>query len=811
MLRTQVKRPSTYNIGGRTPCLKKSKFLKSDHPASVTRTSPLYPVGCGNIIRRKEFTSDSALPNVAFLLRCMFKVKQCKEDGCNQLRQQRSGGKNEKFCRFHMGAKSNVEVTAPQEDSSHPSVMCRLSRDDITKSVEYRECLDVPARDSESTDQFPRVTNLMALLAGNCFLVDGVGDEECSYIPVSQDCMPFPYSFHSIVGDGLGARELNAFTLVPSLVRILSNGMDMRDECSLSILAEKCLKAGYSHVSYNLFPTKKVEVGRKLSDIVWASRFLLDSVECSGNYGIMDALIMWLNSEQSDSALDNDRTIHVLGSISYLLCFYARMVAGRAIETSVGAIRSACFGTYDRSDHNALRDAIKVPIVLDFLQLLFKVGLYPSVKLSNDMWHHSLEFATLLNDSTVSRDKVHEYLVAMFERVFLSDRDAHECAAEVIDLVVFPNGVVSSYMLLFLAAFVGYMGKTELACPHGPLCNRLVRQTSNSNARSKNKKPPFLFVGGYVSTQSSKSQAVVSFAGDSFDLFRVHSDTFETCMSRIGLEHVFDVSLFSDAISVGSSVGEGGERVHSFNNTGDNDICASGIPPDGRMHQMLHIAKNIVNNPAVHKRSEPELRDDLVDCLNKVIKVLVEQDDDEAGVDTSCITAGERIGKTLSSLLEMRGRPHTHLNCGDVAGAGPVPDVVRNDTNFCGKFDGSVVVNEVGREVEGMVRVDMDVIECLVGLGDAEVNIDEDSSHSSVAEKLGSRSCDDLDGITSIQNDDDTKVREMNATVVENVFGSEAVVMEDFGLVGEFDVEDAANFLGEIVGEDVDLLGVLTD
>ena len=299
MLRTQVKRPSTYNIGGRTPCLKKSKFLKSDHPASVTRTSPLYPVGCGNIIRRKEFTSDSALPNVAFLLRCMFKVKQCKEDGCNQLRQQRSGGKNEKFCRFHMGAKSNVEVTAPQEDSSHPSVMCRLSRDDITKSVEYRECLDVPARDSESTDQFPRVTNLMALLAGNCFLVDGVGDEECSYIPVSQDCMPFPYSFHSIVGDGLGARELNAFTLVPSLVRILSNGMDMRDECSLSILAEKCLKAGYSHVSYNLFPTKKVEVGRKLSDIVWASRFLLDSVECSGNYGIMDALIMWLNSEQS--------------------------------------------------------------------------------------------------------------------------------------------------------------------------------------------------------------------------------------------------------------------------------------------------------------------------------------------------------------------------------------------------------------------------------------------------------------------------------------------------------------------------------
>jgi len=219
--------------------LKKSKFLKSDHPASVTRTSPLYPVGCGNIIRRKEFTS----------------------------RQQRSGGKNEKFCRFHMGAKSNVEVTAPQEDSSHPSVMCRLSRDDITKSVEYRECLDVPARDSESTDQFPRVTNLMALLAGNCFLVDGVGDEECSYIPVSQDCMPFPYSFHSIVGDGLGARELNAFTLVPSLVRILSNGMDMRDECSLSILAEKCLKAGYSHVSYNLFPTKKVEVGRKLSDI----------------------------------------------------------------------------------------------------------------------------------------------------------------------------------------------------------------------------------------------------------------------------------------------------------------------------------------------------------------------------------------------------------------------------------------------------------------------------------------------------------------------------------------------------------------
>jgi hypothetical protein len=121
MLRTQVKRPSTYNIGGRTPCLKKSKFLKSDHPASVTRTSPLYPVGCGNIIRRKEFTSDSALPNVAFLLRCMFKVKQCKEDGCNQLRQQRSGGKNEKFCRFHIGAKSNVDVTAPQVDSSHPS------------------------------------------------------------------------------------------------------------------------------------------------------------------------------------------------------------------------------------------------------------------------------------------------------------------------------------------------------------------------------------------------------------------------------------------------------------------------------------------------------------------------------------------------------------------------------------------------------------------------------------------------------------------------------------------------------------------
>ena len=32
--------------------------------------------------------------------------------------------------------------------------------------------------------------------------------------------------------------------------------------------------------------------------------------------------------------------------------------------------------------------------------------------------------------------------------------------------------------------------------------------------------------------------------------------------------------------------------------------------------------------------------------------------------------------------------------------------------------------------------------------------------------------------------------------------------MEDFGLVGEFDVEDAANFLGEIVGEDVDLLAV---
>ena len=142
----------------------------------------------------------------------------------------------------------------------------------------------------------------------------------------------------------------------------------MRDECSLSILAEKCLKAGYSHVSYNLFPTKNDEVGRKLSDVVWASRFLLDSVECSGNYGIMDALIMWLNLEQSDSALDNDRTIHVLGSISYLLCFYARMVTGGAIETSVGAIRSACFGTYDRSDHNALRDVIKVPIVLDFLR-----------------------------------------------------------------------------------------------------------------------------------------------------------------------------------------------------------------------------------------------------------------------------------------------------------------------------------------------------------------------------------------------------------------------------------------------------------
>ena len=189
-------------------------------------------------------------------------------------------------------------------------------------------------------------------------------------------------------------------------------------------MVAKVLKDGEkpdSIIKFHLFGNE-TEENRDKALVFWAARFLLDCIEASEVFGLLDALINVLLTAKE---FDNVEFVEVLAALGFQVSLCSRLVAIKAQEKSVGKqLSSSLMITSDRTPTNLIFLGVKVQLMKDLLRLLSRTGFFPSTSFTPAAQQYSNEFIELFGpEDLVDKMILRAYLILMCQFCDVRNRD----------------------------------------------------------------------------------------------------------------------------------------------------------------------------------------------------------------------------------------------------------------------------------------------------------------------------------------------------------------------------------------------------
>jgi hypothetical protein len=326
-----------------------------------------------------QVSRPSLLSDVALVVSDIFDVKTCKRTACESSRR-----KNSKLCRFHDGTQ-----TGPCEESNigQPHVQGFI----VSKLQEldsWTAYLHSPHRET--------LSNL---------LVE-------SGISVSS----LQLSFQNTVKDGgsAGVSRIIDMLLCPIISKYVLERLGIMWTWSndLEVFVERSLKTeGEQHTNHTVcFSRKNLDDKKnswKYADALWFFRFIADAVKCGVVFDYLDTLVDWLQLEGTSNH-DVRKVIRVLGSMSYHVNYFARLIVAHGCETSLSKTSELHSTEFRRK--TPFWSAVKYVQVYYATLLVMRVGLFPCLKTlslesMSNLDSHSGDFFKLLHLSRRSKQQ----------------------------------------------------------------------------------------------------------------------------------------------------------------------------------------------------------------------------------------------------------------------------------------------------------------------------------------------------------------------------------------------------------------------
>ena len=500
--------------------------------------------------------------------------RQCIVFGCYQLGQLK-GRAQLNLCRFHR--QSAGSVTGPKE---------------VTK------CTDASDVTLKQVKNLKAVAVLRDFVHGDEVLFANFNKAVIDVEALLKLRLPLVCNAGSMIANAINPFDVHHLLLSPVVVHFVMKAIDFGTSASLvynEVLAKLSrANAFWQQVAFEVnIPTEAMsrlpkdknfmkKVKRKFSLVVWCSRFLLDCINCTEAYNLVDAFI---NVCKVPGQRQDEDIIQVMASLGFQMNLLARMSANHARDCSFTKSKDLIVFSVDRTKIGELVRCILMPLYNDLLAVLFTYGFFPEVS-SFEVCQHSSEFLQLV-DGSLSIGQLHahviRYMSLMLDNMGLSS--SMKNVNDFSDIVMDGNERVFT-LPTFVAAYVAFICKCVVSRSNkdGPFKSSLWRHTAHSNK---------------IQLVGCNAQP---FEPVSFGPFAIWHKRFETSMLKIA-HKFFEVTLWRKriAVDVGLSGGSGCDiKIFDLNVTSNLDTCDGGIDPMERLEVLTSIVSNIRRNPNAH-------------------------------------------------------------------------------------------------------------------------------------------------------------------------------------------------------------------
>lgn len=169
----------------------------------------------------------------------------------------------------------------------------------------------------------------------------------------------------------------------------------------------------------------KTRIRRKLSVVVWATRFIIDSLLTCGTFGVADGLVNLLSIESNTnhhrySSKKDREYLWTFAALSYMASFKTRAIIDEARKGSLGNHSPAMYTDSNGRNSSCAYLATLMVTQMNIMLLLFRHGILGSPDLSNAVIEMNPLFSEIMMNRTGSlyfKNKVTEFVGAMAKSV----------------------------------------------------------------------------------------------------------------------------------------------------------------------------------------------------------------------------------------------------------------------------------------------------------------------------------------------------------------------------------------------------------
>lgn len=169
----------------------------------------------------------------------------------------------------------------------------------------------------------------------------------------------------------------------------------------------------------------KTRIRRKLSVVVWATRFIIDSLLTCGTFGVADGLVNLLSIESNTnhhrySSKKDREYLRIFAALSYMASFKTRAIVDEARKGSLGNHSPAMYTDSNGRNSSCAYLATLMITQMNIMSLLFRHGILGSPDLSNAVIEMNPLFSEIMMNRTRSlyfKNKVTEFVGAMAKSV----------------------------------------------------------------------------------------------------------------------------------------------------------------------------------------------------------------------------------------------------------------------------------------------------------------------------------------------------------------------------------------------------------
>jgi len=408
--------------------------------------------------------------------------------------------------------------------------------------------------------------------------------------------------------DHLGTRELNAYTLLPAIVRLLFGALGLEKntdytKTDVKEMVNVILREGEdAHLSFSLPAQTDHHLRDNYSLIFWAARHLLDIVECALSFGLLDAVINLLVYE-GQNATDNALLVEILASNGYLIHLLAKLATAKATQCSISVQHTALLSSSsDRTSPAAVSFAVKLRFMRDFLRAASMSGLTPTPQFSADFLKTCADFGDILTKEDIRKSDVESYFVLMCNGIdFDDDRLRRAIAASMFKASWSNSKNHINKCSAGLAACIGMLLKTVVFSKGGPFERELLRNTKTTGT--------IKFFTGFKPSLGGGPDIAEGKPPDCLNDFRLTSkgvvdNIFVLWTNMFRASDAFLLTAIGDSETPNPIVADDAAANFSFDVT-SADIFSAGTVPGLKVEMFKNVTTAMAANPELFSEYIP--------------------------------------------------------------------------------------------------------------------------------------------------------------------------------------------------------------